>query len=211
MWFGVIQVAGFAVGWAIWFWWLGSLFSTPARLGLGPTSTPAQVRAALDPFLRNVATLASVGVVVGFVSLGILTLALRELARVDRNRFGLPSTLMVVMIVGVAIVAVSFIPFLNAILNAVAQLPASPGSGFNPAFATQFAAIFLPLIFVAAGAIITIVGLIGGMILGLWRVGTRYDQTVIKLGAIFTVIPLLNIAAPVLVLVGAHEARNRLG
>jgi hypothetical protein len=48
------------------------------------------------------------------------------------------------------------------------------------------------------------------VILGLWRVGTRYDETIIKLGGIFSIIPILNIAAPVLVLVGAHSARNKL-
>jgi len=58
--------------------------------------------------------------------------------------------------------------------------------------------------------ILALIGIIGGQILGLWRVGTRYDQTLIKLGAIFTIIPLLNIVAPILVLIGAYEAKGRL-
>jgi len=52
--------------------------------------------------------------------------------------------------------------------------------------------------------------LIGGQILGLWRVGTRYNETTIKVGAIFTIVPLLNIVGPILVLIGALEAKGRL-
>ena len=55
-----------------------------------------------------------------------------------------------------------------------------------------------------------LVGVIGGQILGLWRVGSRYNETVIKVGAIFTIIPLLNIVAPILVLIGAYQVKGRL-
>jgi hypothetical protein len=54
------------------------------------------------------------------------------------------------------------------------------------------------------------VGIVGGQVIGLWRIGERYDAAVIKLGAIFTVVPLLNVVAPILVLIGVHEAKGRL-
>ena len=38
--------------------------------------------------------------------------------------------------------------------------------------------------------------------LGLRRVGARYNQRVIKVDAIFSIIPVLNIAEPMLVLIG---------
>jgi hypothetical protein len=34
---------------------------------------------------------------------------------------------------------------------------------------------------------------------------------VLKLGAIFTIIPLVNIVAPVLILIGAYQVKGRLG
>jgi hypothetical protein len=46
--------------------------------------------------------------------------------------------------------------------------------------------------------------------LGLWRVGTRYNETLLKVAAIFVILPLLNIVAPILVIVGAHGAKTRL-
>jgi hypothetical protein len=60
------------------------------------------------------------------------------------------------------------------------------------------------------GGIVVILGVIIGQILGLWRVGSRYDETTIKIGAIFGIIPLLNFVAPILILVGALQARGRL-
>ena len=58
--------------------------------------------------------------------------------------------------------------------------------------------------------VLALVGTIGGQILGLWRVGSRYDSTIIKIGAIFVIIPLLNFVAPILILVGAAQARGSL-
>jgi hypothetical protein len=68
----------------------------------------------------------------------------------------------------------------------------------------------LDFIVVGIGGLLILVGFVGGQILGLWRAGSRYDQIVIKLGAIFAVAPYLNIAAPVLVLVGSYQAKERL-
>ena len=61
------------------------------------------------------------------------------------------------------------------------------------------------------GGILAIVGLIGGEILGLWRVGTRYDSTIIKVGAIFVIVPLLNYVGPILLLIGSLEAKKKVG
>ena len=55
-----------------------------------------------------------------------------------------------------------------------------------------------------------LVGTVGGQLLGLWRVGSRYNSTIIKVGAIFVIIPLLNFVAPILILIGAYQVRGSL-
>jgi hypothetical protein len=70
--------------------------------------------------------------------------------------------------------------------------------------------IFLDSIVALVGGILTLVGLVGGLMLGLWRVGSRYEETLLKVAAIFVIIPFLNFVSPILVIVGAHGARARL-
>jgi len=85
-----------------------------------------------------------------------------------------------------------------------------PAASLPPSFFTLFGSLGIDSALLGLGGILTLVGLIGGQILGLWRVGTRYNETTIKVGAIFTIIPLLNIVGPILVLIGALEAKGRL-
>jgi len=59
------------------------------------------------------------------------------------------------------------------------------------------------------GGLLSLIGLIGGVILGLWRVGARYSSTAIKIGAIFTFFPLLNCVSMVLVIIDARHAKER--
>jgi hypothetical protein len=62
----------------------------------------------------------------------------------------------------------------------------------------------------AAGALLALIGGVGGLILGVWRIGSKYDETMLKAGAIFIVIPFLNILAPILILLGASSVKGRL-
>ena len=86
----------------------------------------------------------------------------------------------------------------------------TPAGGLPPAFAALLGSLFVDFALLAVGVVVLLVGVIGGQILGLWRVGSRYNETVIKVGAIFTIIPLLNIVAPILVLIGAYQVKGRL-
>ncbi len=104
MWYGIIDVVGLGVGWLLGFYIFGAFFSSATRLGLGPTATPAQVSAALGPLFQNVALVVSAVVAVELAGIAVLTLGLRDLAKVDRNRFFTPSVLMILLIVGLVIV-----------------------------------------------------------------------------------------------------------
>ena len=77
--------------------------------------------------------------------------------------------------------------FLGRLPDLISRVPATPGA-LPPSFFALFGSLGIDFVLLALGGILTIVGLIGGQILGLWRVGTRYNETTIKVGAIFTVI-----------------------
>jgi ABC-type dipeptide/oligopeptide/nickel transport system permease subunit len=64
---------------------------------------------------------------------------------------------------------------------------------------------------VAIGGVLSLIGAIGGVLLGLWRVGGRYDQTILKVAAIFVIVPLLSIVSPILVIIGVSSAKGKLG
>jgi len=147
---------------------------------------------------------------INIVSLVVLTIGFRELREVDRPAFSLPSTLMILMVVGGIITVVGVVPFLSGISNIIAQAPTSTSAAPSAAFFSAIAPFFFALTLFAIGGLLAFIGLIAGLILGLWRVGSRYDQTIIKLGAIFAIIPVLDIAAPVLVIVGAQQARRKV-
>lgn len=209
MWFGIIQLVGMTLGWILGFYLFGTM--SPSVAGFRVISpTPAEVGTALAPFFQMLGTLVPVIAVIELASLVVLTLAFRQLNRVDRGRFSTPTIFVLVLIAGTAVATVVFVPFINFIPSLIAQAPAGSGPALPPVFASALRMLLIYVALLGICGILALIGAVGGVILGLWRVGTRYDETLIKIGAIFSIIPLLNIAAPVLVLVGAHLARKRL-
>jgi hypothetical protein len=209
MWFGIINIVGIVASWVMAIYIYGAVFSSISSLGLGTNPTPAEVSTALGPIFKDMMLLVPATVIVELVALVVLTLAFRGLTKVDRERFSIPSSLMIFMLVGVAVQGVGFIPLLNSISDLVAQIPATPTTTLPSAFFSSLSSLIFDYMLLAIAGIVAVTGEIGGLILGLWRVGSRYDRTVIKIGAIFEVIPLLNIVAPILVLIGAHEAKSQ--
>lgn len=210
MWFGVLQLVSIVAGWALSFYLLESVFFNTAALGLSSSSTPDQVSAALSGILHDFALLVPILVAIQLVAMASLTLGYWDLKRVD-NRFALPSTLMLLMIIGSAVVAGAFILMINGLPDVIATAPVTPNSTPSQDFLTAVGTLILDLLFVLIGGIVAFVGFVGGQMLGLWRAGSRYGETMLKLGAIFPIVPLLNIVAPILVILGTLHAKERVG
>lgn len=208
--FGALQAVSLVISWAASFYIFGTAFAGPANLNLHPNPTPAEVSAALGPVFKAFAVIVPLAILIQAAAILVLALALRQFSKVDGPRFSVPSTLLIVMIAGLLIVALGAIPLFNNIPNIIAQAPTGAGSTPSAAFTTMVASLLIDVALLGLGSLLLLIGLIGGQILGLWRVGSRYDETVIKLGAIFAVIPLLNVVAPILVIVGAFQIRGRL-
>jgi hypothetical protein len=210
IWFGVLQLVGLVAGWVLGFYVFGTVFTTPSTYNLPPNPSPAQVGAALGPLFQGLSLLVPIVAIVQIVAVVVLAMGMRQFRTVDRERFSVPSVLTLLMLAGAIIATVGLVPFFNAIPNIIAQAPSNSSAAPSSAFASAIASLLVDILFLLIGGILGLIGLIGGQILGLWRVGSRYNETIIKLGAIFAVIPLLDIVAPILIIVGAFQAKGRL-
>jgi len=210
IWFGLIWIVGIVAGWVIGFYAFWVSFSSTGLYNLQPTATPAQVSAAMAPLFRQLTLLTPVTLAPEIVAFVILTLGLREFAKVDPHRFSLPSTLILVLMAGAVIVAAGTIPLVNSLPDVIAKAPYQSGATPSADFISAIGSLFVYFAVVALGGVLALIGGIGGLILGVWRMGTRYDETLLKVGAICVVIPFLNILAPILILIGASSARGRL-
>ena len=217
MWFGIIELVGIVAGWVAAFYVFSSMFSgtfISTFVNSTGTLTPSQVSNALGPFFQEIIYLVPLTLGIELVGLIILTLGFRGLAKVDSGRFHISTPFMVVLMVGIILVAGGAVPLLNAVPNMIASATnctypySSTTCTPSSAFFNQFSSVVAYFGLIAIGGILSLVGYIGGLILGLWRVGTRYNQTTLKIGAIFQIIPLLNIVAPILIILGANEAKH---
>jgi hypothetical protein len=209
MWFGIIQIVSLVAGWVVSFLVFGTIFASTANLNLPQNPTPQQVSTALGPLFQSFAYLIPALILIGIVGTVMLMLGFRDLAKVDGSRFSLPWKLTLILIIGVAIVAAGVVTLFDDIPNIIAQAPTGSGTP-SAAFAAAISTILVAALVAFLGGILALIGVIGGEILGLWRVGSRYNESIFKIGAIFLIIPLLNIVAPILILVGAYQVKGRL-
>lgn len=211
MWFAIIQLAGTVAGWVGAYYVFSSVFfNTTFFNSLPANPTSAQVAAALGPLFQDVVYLIPLALGIGLAALVVLTLGFRGLARVDSGRFHISTPFMIIMIVGLLLVGGGAAALVTSVPSIISNAPFTCLSPCTPstAFLNQMSSLIAYFGLIAIGGLLALIGVIGGMILGLWRVGSRYNQTTIKIGAIFEIIPLLNIVAPILILLGAMEARN---
>jgi hypothetical protein len=207
-WYAIIQIAGVAGSIVTYLLFLPGFFSR-FPITSGGTASASDVASWLQGLLFYLAVVAVVMLAIGLIAVFLLLSAFRRLSRLDSPNFSTPATLMILLLVGVVIVGIGLIPLfwmLSALLSNIVQNPTTYTLAGGQVWDLNAAAALI-----AIGGILGIIGVIGGEILGLWRVGTRYDSTLIKISAIFIIIPYLNWVGPILLLVGALEARKKLG
>lgn len=139
----------------------------------------------------------------GLTELWLLRVAFRDLSRGDL-RFSTPAALAFVAIIGVVFALVGLTLLLEALYAAVQ----CAGAG-NPITSACLArgVFWAGVAVVAIGAVVALVGFVGTLV-GIWRLGTRFNDGRFKVGAVLTIFPILNIVAAVLILIAARAARN---
>jgi uncharacterized membrane protein YidH (DUF202 family) len=129
-----------------------------------------------------------------------------QLRSIDRD-FSTPSTLTVVLMAGLVLLVV-------AVVALAATLVSVNGCTFGgptpPACATNvFSTLVLDIVVLGVAGILSLVGLIG-LLLGIWRVGTRYNSTLLHVAAILYVIPFASFVAPILTFLEARAIERRI-
>ena len=145
-----------------------------------------------------------VSLAVMVASLFILRSGLKSLSEVDKDNFHTPILLLLLEMVGLILVGLAIFPFVGALRDLASQLSSNPQGGLDASALLGTFALLVP------GALISVVGFFGGEMLGVWRVGSRYDSGLTKAGAILIIFPYLQVLAPVLIFIGARGAMDKV-
>ena len=132
--------------------------------------------------------------VLSIVSFVLIFLAFKLLSASDQ-KFKLPFIFALIALIGLVIVVAGLLLLIGPALFSEGLTSASS------ALFTVGAAIF-GIALTLIGLVLAVIGFIVGIILGLYRVGKKYDSSPISIGAIFLIIPVLDIVGLILVIVG---------
>ena len=139
--------------------------------------------------------------VLGLVELFLYRSAYRTLTEVSRE-FSTPSTLSLLAIFGVVLALVGFGLLFAALVDAIHCV----GAG-NPITSACLVGggFWAALALLGTGALLLLIGYLG-ILVGLWRMGRRYDMPVFQAAAVLLILPYLSILGQILLLVGTTQA-----
>jgi hypothetical protein len=141
------------------------------------------------------------GAALTLISMILYIVAFNTLRKLQPG-FGGPMGLSIVGLLGMLLITLGAVLVLATLVSAV-QCASSGSSCVD--FASLGAGVWSILI----GALLAFIGWIG-LLIGVYRIGKRYDSTLTKVGAIIYIIPLVNIIAPILAFVGIHSIVGKL-
>lgn len=195
----LISIAGSALGVAVPLALSRSGYFTIAIPASGGTVTFDQTS------LIVVLGTAMVGLVLSIVSFWFYRDGFVAIRAVD-SRFSSTPTFALLVVVGLVIVAIALV----LVLEGFVQLLSCAGSAtVFPTSCINVGALLGGVALLLLGLIILLIGYIGTLV-GIWRLGTRYNETLFKVGAILIIIPFLSIVGQILVLLGASGARSKI-
>ena len=135
--------------------------------------------------------------------------AFQALVPVD-YRFRSPASLSILVIIGAILLLLGF----GLLLAGAVGVLGSCGSNYNytNCYNQVTSSAGLLLGGIAAAGLGVLIAFIGEILvlIGIWRLGTRYNESMLKIGAIFVIIPFLDIVAPFLIYFGASQALKAL-
>jgi len=193
------------VGVVLTFAWVFVTPAITAFTSVTTTSSGSVITIDLSAFYL-LAALVGVSFVLVLIQLYYYRQAFRTLAQTDR-RFSTPSSLTLLALVALAIITVILVALFVLIYEAFVCAGSAGAISSNCVDATQVLGL---IVLLGITAIVLFVGYIG-LLVGIWRLGTRYDESMFKIGAIFQIFPLLNIVGLILIVLAAQSARSKLG
>ena len=200
----VIALVGFGLSAA-------TLVLTPVGQAFSTTTsgTGANTTVHLHVDLIFVDGLIAVGGVLTLLELGFYRSGFRTLAEED-PRFRTPATLTIVAMIGYAMLLLGAAVLINDLVQAVNSCSGGASNGTLTSGCLFTGSFWGSLALIGVGAIVALVGFIG-LLIGIWRLGDRFDDSLFKVGAVLSIFPFLQIIGAILILVGAHSGLARLG
>ncbi len=199
----IIQIIGF-IGPVLMLFESSSISSFAFSTTAGTTGSTTAGLSSLVSFLEIIIGIDLVTTLISAVGMYFFAKAFDGLNSVSRGEFSFPRTsAYILMVLPLIIVLVVFYLVVGILIPLSSSTPSTSQS-------SAIAGTLFGLI-----GVIALVGIIAfiaaiGFLIGLWRVGTRYDSTLIHVGAIMLIIPILSMIGIILILVGANEVVNSL-
>lgn len=191
--YGLIGMVSLIFGFAIEFGFQGtSMLSQVAITGAGSTGVTLSV------FILVMGLLAA-SFVIQLVALFFGRSAFRSLASIDSN-FHSPLSLSFALYIGFALFMVGLGLVLGSLIGPLPKGTVLSGN---------LVALALGGLLLFGGAIALLIGLVG-LLLGIWRFGSRYDEGLFKAAAILYIIPVVDIVAPILIYLAANSVEKKL-
>lgn len=138
------------------------------------------------------------------LELAFLRYGLRSLSEVD-PRFSTPSRFSLLALIGLPLV----VGAAAILLYLVSQASQCAGTGPLTGSCLPVTSLLWTAALLFVALIVGLVGYIVGILLGIWRMGTRYRNDLFKVGAILLIFPYLSFVGWILVLVGSFQVEHR--
>lgn len=154
--------------------------------------------------LYLIAITGGIGILLSIIELVFYRQAFHILAPHD-SRFSTPSKLVLLGLIAIVIIVAA----LGFVLYLVYQSILCAGLAPITTACLNLSLLLLVLGVAGVAAVLALIGWIG-LLIGIWRLGSRYDETLFKVGAVLLIFPLLNVIATILILVAARSARDKI-
>lgn len=180
--------------------------ATPAftLFSVGATSGGTTISVNLTAFLLAV-VFGSLGFAFVLIELWLYRRAFQTLTTVD-SRFSTPGTLALTAAIGVVLVALGALGLVAVFYQAIS---CAAGGPITTACLNVAGLLGLGVLVLIAG-IIAFIGYVG-VLVGIWRLGTRYRDGRFKAGAVLLLLPFLSFVGAILIWIAARSSLASLG
>ena len=148
--------------------------------------------------IEDLIALIILGAILIFVSMILYTISFSSMKRAAPG-FGAPFGLAIVGLIGALLIVTGIGVALLSVLSAVSC--AASNAGGHVGGCLSVSALLGGVAAVGLGALLAFIGWIG-ILIGVYRIGSRYNSTITKVGAILYIIPFVSVVGPILVFVG---------
>jgi MFS family permease len=144
-----------------------------------------------------------VGFLVGLVAMILYLVSFNSFRKVQPG-FGGPLALVILGVIGTFLVFVGLADVLMQYLSAVGCV-----GSHSTTSCVSTSALFGAIGAILFGLLLALLGWIG-LVIGVYRIGKRYQSTITKVGGILTIIPIVTIVAPILIIIGTSASLSEV-